>query len=142
MRKIYIILTHTGTILSNQGFDNQSIGGRLKNIESYVKKAGLGFGLQLKPDGSGIGLSIFNDSDMEVKDGNYFVPDSKSSSMVIPLDDGSGIEIKNNGIKVIPNDHNYLTSLPGVGRKTANVVLLNAFNILRLLSFSIYLKPL
>lgn len=34
----------------------------------------------------------------------------------------------NDGIKVIPNDHNYLTSLPGVGRKTANVVLSELYN--------------
>ncbi len=29
----------------------------------------------------------------------------------------------------VPNDFNDLTSLPGVGRKTANVVLANAFKV-------------
>ena len=30
---------------------------------------------------------------------------------------------------IVPNDRNYLESLPGVGRKTANVVLSNLFNV-------------
>ena len=30
---------------------------------------------------------------------------------------------------IVPNDRNYLESLPGVGRKTANVVLANLYNV-------------
>ncbi len=42
------------------------------------------------------------------------------------------IKISNRLVKdyngIVPNDRNYLESLPGVGRKTANVVLKNLFN--------------
>ena len=90
----------TGTIVSNQGFDDQSVGGMLKTIEKQASAAGLGFGLKLNPDGSGLGMQIFNNSDMEANEkGEFFVPKSKSLSMTIPLDSGNGI-INHNGMEL------------------------------------------
>jgi endonuclease-3 len=38
------------------------------------------------------------------------------------------IKLVNDGYDYIPNDRNYIESLPGVGRKTANVFLSNIYN--------------
>jgi len=53
--------------------------------------------------------------------GNY----NKKSSYIINI----AIALVKDHNGTVPNDRNYLESLPGVGRKTTNVVLSNLFNV-------------
>lgn len=50
---------------------------------------------------------------------------TKKSSYIIEI----AKSLVNNYNGVVPNNREYLESLPGVGRKTANVVLSNLFNV-------------
>lgn len=70
------------------------------------------------------GLSKANKKDIESiirSCGSY----TKKSDYIIEI--AKSIVDKYNG--VVPNDREYLESLPGVGRKTANVVLSNLFDV-------------
>ncbi len=70
------------------------------------------------------GLSTANKKDIERiihSCGSY----TKKSSYIIDI--AKSLVSQYNG--VVPNDREYLESLPGVGRKTANVVLSNLFDV-------------
>lgn len=70
------------------------------------------------------GLAQSNKKDIEKiirSCGSY----TKKSSYIIEI--AKSLIENYNG--VVPNDRDYLESLPGVGRKTANVVLSNLFNV-------------
>lgn len=70
------------------------------------------------------GLAVANKKDVEKiirSCGSY----TKKSFYIIEI--AKSLVEKYNG--VVPNDRDYLESLPGVGRKTANVVLSNLFDV-------------
>ena len=70
------------------------------------------------------GLSKANKSDIE-RIIRSVGTSSRKSDFIIKI----AQSLVNNYNGVVPNDREYLESLPGVGRKTCNVVLSNLFNV-------------
>lgn len=70
------------------------------------------------------GLSKANKSDIE-RIIRSVGTSSRKSDFIIKI----AQSLVNNYNGVVPNDRDYLESLPGVGRKTCNVVLSNLFNV-------------
>ena len=69
--------------------------------------------------------------DIDDFDGNYKIVTERLKKLITAIleSDATVVIVTNEvGSGIVPNNRSYLESLPGVGRKTANVVLKNLFN--------------